>query len=38
MTYFRKMERDGLKINWLSNNLPFDKKVDGIIHEIFANV
>ena len=38
MTYFRKMERDGLKINWLSNNLPFDKKIDKIIEEIFANV
>jgi tRNA dimethylallyltransferase len=38
MTYFRKMERDGLKINWLSNNLPFDKKVDKIMEEIFANI
>ena len=38
MTYFRKMERDGLKINWLSDNLPFDKKLREIIEEIFANV
>jgi tRNA dimethylallyltransferase len=38
MTYFRKMERDGLKINWLSNNLPFDRKVDKIVKEIFADV
>jgi tRNA dimethylallyltransferase len=38
MTYFRKMERDGLKINWLSNNLPLDKKVAKIVEEIFANV
>ena len=38
MTYFRKMERDGLKINWLSNNLPFDKKLDEIIVKIFASV
>ena len=35
MTYFRKMERDGLKINWLSNNSPFDKKLDEIIAKIF---
>jgi tRNA dimethylallyltransferase len=38
MTYFRKMERDGLKINWLSNNLPFDKKLDDIIAKIFASI
>jgi tRNA dimethylallyltransferase len=38
MTYFRKMERDDLKINWLSNNIPFDKKVDEIVKEIFADV
>jgi tRNA dimethylallyltransferase len=38
MTYFRKMERDGLKINWLSNNLPLDKKLDKINALIFANV
>lgn len=38
MTYFRKMERDGLKINWLSNNLPLDKKLDEINALIFANV
>lgn len=38
MTYYRKMERDGLKINWLSNNLPLDKKIDEIITKIFAKV
>ena len=38
MTYFRKMERDGLKINWLSNNLPLDKELDEINAVIFANV
>ncbi len=38
MTYYRKMERDGLKINWLSNNLPLDKKLDEIITKIFAIV
>jgi tRNA dimethylallyltransferase len=25
MTFFRKMENDGLKINWLEPNLPFNK-------------
>ena len=38
MTYFRKMERDGLKINWLSENLPFDKKLDEIIDQIFGSL
>jgi tRNA dimethylallyltransferase len=38
MTYFRKMERDSLKINWLSNNLPFDNKLEEIINKIFVNV
>ena len=38
MTYFRKMERDGLKINWLSNNLPLDKKLVEITTKIFVNV
>jgi tRNA dimethylallyltransferase len=38
MTYFRKMERDGLKINWLSNNLPFDNKLDEIMKKIFGSV
>jgi tRNA dimethylallyltransferase len=38
MTYFRKMERDGLKINWLSNNLPFDKRIDELIKKIFGSL
>ena len=38
MTYFRKMERNGLKINWLYNNLPLDKKLDEIIAKIFASI
>jgi tRNA dimethylallyltransferase len=38
MTYFRKMERDGLKINWLSNNLPFAHKLDEIMMKIFGSV
>lgn len=25
MTFFRKMENDGLKINWLDSNVPFNK-------------
>jgi tRNA dimethylallyltransferase len=31
MTYFRKMERDGLKINWLDSKIPLDKKLDEIM-------
>lgn len=38
MTYFRKMERDGLKINWLDSNIPFDKQLEEIITKIFASV
>jgi tRNA dimethylallyltransferase len=38
MTYFRKMERDGLKINWLDPKLPFDKKLEEIIAKIFASI
>ena len=38
MTYFRKMERVGLKINWLDSKLPLDKKTDEIIAKIFASV
>jgi tRNA dimethylallyltransferase len=38
MTYFRKMECDGLKINWLSNNLPFDKHLEEIIEKIFVSI
>lgn len=38
MTYFRKMERGGLIINWLDSKLPLNKKVDEIITKLFANV
>ncbi len=38
MTYFRKMERDGLKINWLDSKLPFNKKIDEIIAKILASI
>ena len=38
MTYFRKMERDGLKINWLDPKLPLDKQLDEITIKIFASI
>ena len=38
MTYFRKMERDGLKINWLSDKLPLNKKLDEINANVFAKM
>lgn len=28
MTYFRKMEQDGIKINWINHELNFNEKVD----------
>jgi tRNA dimethylallyltransferase len=37
MTYFRKMERDGLNINWLDSKLPLDKKIEEIIAKIFVS-
>ncbi|MBL4669836.1 MAG: tRNA (adenosine(37)-N6)-dimethylallyltransferase MiaA [Flavobacteriales bacterium] len=30
-TWFRKMERNGFKINWIDGNLPLEEKVDKII-------
>jgi tRNA dimethylallyltransferase len=38
MTYFRKMERDGLKINWLDSKLPFDNKWQEIYTKIFGSI
>ena len=38
MTYFRKMERGGLVINWLDSKLPLNKKADEIVTKLFANV
>lgn len=37
MTYFRKMENDGLKINWLDSKLPFNKLMDTISREFIEN-
>lgn len=37
MTYFRKMENDGLKINWLDSNLPFNKLMDTILSKVDEN-
>lgn len=38
MTYFRKMERDGLKINWLDPKLPLDKLLEKIAVKITGNM
>lgn len=32
MTFFRKMEKDGLKINWIDGQLPLDLQLNQIIH------
>ena len=34
MTWFRKMEREGFKINWLDGNLPMDEKIKLILEKI----
>jgi tRNA dimethylallyltransferase len=31
MTWFRRMERKGMKIHWLDGFLPMDKKVDEVV-------
>jgi tRNA dimethylallyltransferase len=38
MTYFRKMESDGLIINWLSPKVPFDKLVEEIYTKVFGSI
>ena len=38
MTYFRKMERGGLTINWLDSKLPLNKKLDEITAKLLVNV
>ena len=38
MTYFRKMERDDLTINWLDSKLPLDKLLEKIHMKTFGNV
>ena len=34
MTYFRKMEKDGLEIHWLNSELPFDKLFEEIMDKL----
>jgi tRNA dimethylallyltransferase len=31
MTWFRGMERKGIKINWLDGEMPVEKKIDKIL-------
>ena len=38
MTYFRKMERGGLAINWLDSKLPLNKKLEEITAKLLVNV
>lgn len=38
MTYFRKMEHDGLKINWLDTRLPLNKLIETINVKTFENI
>ncbi len=34
MTWFRRMERQGLQINWIDGNLSIDEKVDQVLKKI----
>jgi tRNA dimethylallyltransferase len=34
MTWFRGMERRGIKINWINFDLPVEKKIEIIISEL----
>ena len=38
MTYFRKMERDGLEINWLDAKIPLNKLIEKINIKTFLNI
>jgi tRNA dimethylallyltransferase len=38
MTWFRGMERRGVKINWLDGSLPLDNKVDWVINLLTEKV
>ena len=38
MTYFRKMERDSLKINWLDPKLPLNNLIERIYVKTFENI
>ena len=35
MTWFRKMEREGIKINWIDGNLPIEEKIRLILELIY---
>jgi tRNA dimethylallyltransferase len=34
MTFFRKMEKDGIKINWVDGNLSMEEKIEFILKKI----
>jgi tRNA dimethylallyltransferase len=34
MTWFRKMERDGFRINWIEGNLPMEEKLEKILKNL----
>jgi tRNA dimethylallyltransferase len=36
MTWFRGMERRGIKINWLDGNLPIEEKVGKVLELLTA--
>ena len=38
MTYFRKMERDSLKINWLDSKIPLNNLIEEIYVKTFRNI
>ncbi|PKP35041.1 MAG: tRNA (adenosine(37)-N6)-dimethylallyltransferase MiaA [Bacteroidetes bacterium HGW-Bacteroidetes-15] len=37
MTWFRRMERNGLTINWIDGNLSMEQKMDFILHILKGN-
>jgi tRNA dimethylallyltransferase len=34
MTWYRRMERNGIEINWIDGNIPLDQKLDFLINRI----
>ncbi|MNH47794.1 tRNA delta(2)-isopentenylpyrophosphate transferase [compost metagenome] len=34
MTYFRKMERDGIQITWINGELPIEEQLEVLVQSL----
>ncbi len=37
-TWFRRMEKNGFKINWLDGNMPMENKINSVISLLYRNI